>query len=274
LLYYMNYKAMNTENYYKKIKALNIVHYTGETSYYEKAPLRSVENALLKTLKPGSRILDLGCGSGRFSVGVAEQGFGVVGMDITPAAIAAAKNKALNVGVDNVSFLEGDMTLIPFPDNSFDYVFCPRFVINAVATQEKRKKSVTEMIRVVKPDGSVFIESFNKLYSGRGLGMPIRNIVRDIWRVIVLATCRLFKKEYKGLLPGDIVYPNNKVAGAPDGYAHLPTPFEFKKLVPRGQKAKIYSITQILGNRKKPDIFKLFRYSMWIIVIKKVDRLT
>ncbi len=92
---------MNTENYYKKIKALNIVHYTGETSYYEKAPLRSVENALLKTLKPGSRILDLGCGSGRFSVGVAEQGFWVVGMDITPAAIAAAKNKALNAGVDN-----------------------------------------------------------------------------------------------------------------------------------------------------------------------------
>jgi ubiquinone/menaquinone biosynthesis C-methylase UbiE len=259
------------EAYYDRIKKFNIVHYAGETSYYTKAPLRPAEVVLLGRLPQGATILDLGCGSGRFSVGAALHGFNVTGLDITPKAIEAAGKKALEEGVHNIIFVEGDMTSISFPENTFDYVFCPRFVINAVATSAKRKKAVREMLRVVKPTGAVFIESFNKLYFGRGPITPLGNILRDFWRLLTIGGCRLFRKSYSGLLPGDITYKNNKVAGAPDGYAHLPTIFELKRMVSHDKNisANFQSIPQITGRIKGLDFFKYFRYSIWMTLKKR-----
>jgi ubiquinone/menaquinone biosynthesis C-methylase UbiE len=132
---------MNENDYYARIKELNISHYAGEVSYYTQAPLREVEKKLLASIPKGSRILDVGCGSGRFSIGAAQSGHTVTGIDITPAAITAASEKAKNLKLGDVSFLVGDMTEMSFQNNEFDYAFCPRFSINAVATFQKRKKS-------------------------------------------------------------------------------------------------------------------------------------
>src|SRR3989338_6490982 len=141
---------MNEDDYYARIKELNISHYAGEISYYTQAPLREVEKKLLASIPKGSRILDVGCGSGRFSIGTAQSGHTVIGIDITQAAITAASERAKNLKLDNVNFLVSDMTEMPFQNNEFDYVFCPRFSINAVATFQKRKKAIDEMMRVVK----------------------------------------------------------------------------------------------------------------------------
>ncbi|MGC9599342.1 MAG: class I SAM-dependent methyltransferase [Minisyncoccia bacterium] len=267
----MTRQAIDEEKYYKRIKNLNIAHYAGETSYYAAAPLRKVERKILDDLPRGAKILDLGCGSGRFSVNAALHGFNVTGIDITPQAVQEAKKKAFNEGARDAKFIEGDMTAIPFPDEFFDYVFCPRFSINAVATFAKRKKAIAEMLRVIKPNGIVFVESFNKLYVGRGLLVPLKNILRDIWRRLMMVGCKLFGKEYSNLLPGDIVYKNNKVLGAPDGYAHLPTIFELKSMIPDDNKvaANFFSIPQVVGNIKGCDPFKFFRYSIWVVLAKK-----
>ncbi len=260
-------KFINQKEYYHKIKNLNILHYTGEVSYYEKAPLRIAEKAILNRLKPGAIILDLGCGAGRFSLGIAKLGFNVTGIDITPDAINAAFEKSKSLNLKNVKFLVGDMTKLPFEDNAFDYVFCPRFSINAVATFSQRKKAIQEMIRVVKDSGVVFIESFNKLYLGKGPILFFKNIIRDIWKNFLIFFSWLLNKKYKGLLPGDIIYESNKVLGASQGYAHLPTIFELKKLVPKNTKYKFYSIPQIVKNRRK-DLYKIFRYSIWVAINK------
>lgn len=61
------------------------------------------------------------------------------------------------------------MTNLFFKDKGFDYVFCPRFSINAVATFSQREKAIEEMLRIVKDDGIVFIESFNKFYLAKEL---------------------------------------------------------------------------------------------------------
>lgn len=209
----MKNEIIDQKEYYKKIKELNIVHYAGEVSYYSKAPLRKVEKKLLSKLKPNTDLLDLGCGSGRFSVGAAQIGFNVTGVDITPQAIEAAKRKAEKSELTNVRFLVGDMTNLSFKDKNFDYVFCPRFSINAVATFSQRKKAIEEMLRIVKDDGIVFIESFNKFYLGKGIIFLLKNIIRDILRYISIFYSYLRNKKYLGLLPGDIVYKANKVKG-------------------------------------------------------------
>jgi len=255
------------ENYYQKIKKLNIRHYTGEIPYYSKELFRKAEVVILNKINKKSKILDLGCGSGRFSINAGEMGFNVTGIDITPEAIKTCKKRAIQKKLIRTKFLVADMSKIPFPDNYFDYVFCPRFSINAVATFKKRKKSIEEMVRVVKPGGKVFIESFNKLYLGNGPIFLFKNIFGDLIRQIKIIFCKLFSKEYQGLLPGDITYESNKVSTASIGYAHLPTFVELRKLIPKNKNYEFYSIFQIVNN-KKIDFLKNFRYSIWIFIRK------
>jgi ubiquinone/menaquinone biosynthesis C-methylase UbiE len=259
---------INEEDYYKRIKEFNISHYTGEVPYYIQAPLRRAEKKILISIPKGSKILDVGCGSGRFSIGAALAGYDVTGIDITSEAINAASNKAKRIELNNLNFLVGDMTNMPFKDNEFDYVFCPRFSINAVATFQRRQKAIQEMIRVVKLGGIVYIESFNRFYLGKGLSFLLKNIFLDIQKIFTMAFYWIFQKQYTGLLLGDITYRANKVNAAPKGYAHLPTIFELKKLTSAHVPLKFYSIPQIV-REGSIDIFKYLRYSIWIFLTKK-----
>lgn len=263
-------KIIDEEDYYNKIKNLNISHYTGEIYYYINAPLRQIEKKLLSSIPENAKILDVGCGSGRFSIAAAQIGYNITGIDITPKAIDAANNKARKIKIDNIKFLVDDMTSMPFNNGEFDYVFCPRFSINAVATFQKRQNAIKEMTRVVKPGGIVYIESFNKFYLGQGISLLLKDISNDMKRELIILLCRLSRKKYSGLLPGDITYKSNKVNGAPEGYAHLPTIFELIKLLPNKIIYRFYSIPEII-NDKKIDLFKYFRYSIWIFLTKLTE---
>lgn len=256
------------ESYYKRIKELNLKHYAGEVPYYSSASLRKVEEKLLSQIPSGSSILDLGCGSGRFSIGAARfDKFKVTGVDITPEAIKASRKRAVDLNLSNAKFQVQDMTELEFGPNSFDYVFCPRFVINAVSTPSRRQMAVEEMLRVVKKGGNVYIESFNKFYLGKGIFIPLKTIVTDIKRVIKMNIYKLIGKTYDDLLPGDIIYASNKVVGATEGYAHIPTILELKTMIPKGTKFKMLSIPEIIHD-KSIDPLKYSRYSIWLILFK------
>jgi predicted RNA methylase len=58
---------------------------------------------------PYGPALDLGCGTGRWSVKLALRGWRVVGVDVVPAAIEAARRRAEAAGVD-AAFIEGKVT--------------------------------------------------------------------------------------------------------------------------------------------------------------------
>lgn len=255
------------DDYYQKIKRLNIKHYSGEVPYYSTADLRPAEKTLLSKLDKKSVLLDLGCGSGRFSIGAAKLGFKITGVDITPDAVKAATKRARELNLKKANFQVGDMTELEFKSDSFDVVFCPRFVINAVSTQRRREMAVKEMLRVVKKGGKVQIESFNRFYLGMGVLVPVKNIFEDFKRNIRMKISKLQGKKYDGLLPGDMVYPSNKVKDATEGYAHIPTIFELKRLVPQETKFKVLSIPEIVYNRSF-DPLKYFRYSLWLILEK------
>ena len=70
----------------------------------------------------GKRVLDLGCGDGRFALGVAGAASSVVGVDPDPAAIAAAKKNARRAHVRNVRFTVGAAQSLQFPGEAFDVV--------------------------------------------------------------------------------------------------------------------------------------------------------
>jgi SAM-dependent methyltransferase len=88
---------------------------------------RTVENSaayLLPWLWPSARLLDVGCGPGTITVGLAArvtQG-GVVGIDAATEVLAEARSEALRRGQDNVSFEVGDAYHLGFDDGIFDVV--------------------------------------------------------------------------------------------------------------------------------------------------------
>jgi arsenite methyltransferase len=76
-------------------------------------------------LKPAVNVLDVGCGTGFPTLELAQRlgpNASVTGIDPWAAAIARARRKANIWRVDNVKFVNGDATAMPFPDGSFDLI--------------------------------------------------------------------------------------------------------------------------------------------------------
>jgi arsenite methyltransferase len=110
----------------------------------------------LGRLQPGERVLDLGSGAGTDSLVAAQMvapGGQVIGIDMTAAMLDKARHAASAVGADNVSFVEGEIEKLPFPDGSFDVV-----ISNGVIDLVPDKDVVfAEVFRVLAPGGRVQI---------------------------------------------------------------------------------------------------------------------
>ncbi|MBY3621017.1 methyltransferase domain-containing protein [Acinetobacter sp. CUI P1] len=111
--------------------------------------------AEIAELKPGMRVLDVSSGRGTQAIYYAENyGVQVTGIDISENMIKSATDSAQRSGnTDRVSFRLGDSQALPFSDNSFDVV------INecAVGIPDDSQQVLNEMVRVVKPGGTVVI---------------------------------------------------------------------------------------------------------------------
>ena len=75
-----------------------------------------------RRLVRGKKVLDLGCGNGRFALGVAPLASTVDGLDPDPEAIASAKRIARKTAVRNVRFAVGAAQRLPYPDGAFEVV--------------------------------------------------------------------------------------------------------------------------------------------------------
>ena len=102
----------------------------------------------------GGRVLEIGCGPGRFVALLAALGFEVTGAD--PVAYSAWEAiKAIR----SVEFFEGvKAESLPFPDARFDHVAC----LNAMLYFDDPEKALNEMRRVIKPGGRLFLRTINR----------------------------------------------------------------------------------------------------------------
>lgn len=101
-------------------------------------------------LKPGTKVLDVACGTGNLALPAAKTGAQVTGVDIAPNLLEQGSENAKREGL-NVQFDEGDAEALPYDDASFDTVvtmfgamFAPRPELVAA-----------ELKRVVRPGGLI-----------------------------------------------------------------------------------------------------------------------
>ncbi len=123
---------------------------------------------LLKHSGP-QRVLDVATGTGDLALEVARLGTRkVVGVDVASEMLRLAARKAVQRGFGSViSFQEGSAERLPFSDGAFDAVT----VAFGVRNFSSLAKGLSEMYRVLRPDGEVVILEFSQPRS-----FPIRQV--------------------------------------------------------------------------------------------------
>jgi ubiquinone/menaquinone biosynthesis C-methylase UbiE len=110
-------------------------------------------------LRPGARVLDLGCGPGRYALAFAEQGAEVVGVDSAVALLLQAKRFASERSV-RAPWVRGDMRRVPLLAESCDAVV----VMDAFGffdPDSENEQILAEAARVLVPGGCVVLKVVN-----------------------------------------------------------------------------------------------------------------
>ncbi len=122
---------------------------------------RKLDLALdLASPAPGSRVLEIGCARGQFTLPLARQGYAVVGYDLSPASVELARRRAAETGIANAKFVVGDAeNLGAFPDDFFEVVFS----FSTLRYVPDVSRALTEIRRVLRPGGRAALDFPNRL---------------------------------------------------------------------------------------------------------------
>ena len=140
-------------------KMMSLVH---ETLYgLFRDPCETLDAA---GLKPGQKVLEVGCGPGFFTIPAAR----VVGdkgtvhaLDISPLAVERVQQKIEKEGATNVETILADAAQTGLPDQSFDLIFAFGFA-HAAGSMEN---ILAELHRLLKPAGILAIEGASRISS-------------------------------------------------------------------------------------------------------------
>ncbi|ELY37271.1 class I SAM-dependent methyltransferase [Natronorubrum tibetense] len=201
---------------------------------------RREKAAVLEAIMPveDRNILEIACGTGRFSVMLAEQGADVVGLDISAAMLQQGRKKAQNVELEGtLEFLRGDAGRLPFPDDHFDTVVAMRFFHLA----DDPKAFLAEMRRVSREQ--IVFDTFNRFSS------------RSIYNWALPMGSRLYSKSEVAVL---LAKTNLTLVDVEDDFI---VPYGFYRSIPNVLASPIRTIDETIG--KLPVTDHLASVSYW-----------
>ena len=133
-------------------------------------------------LKPGTVFLDLACGSGIYSLEAAkrigEKGF-VYGVDLWEDGIKMLEKRIAEQGITNIKPLHRDASKVPLDDKSIDTCLMAT-VLHDFVGDGNVDKVLDEVVRLLKPDGTLAILEFKKINGPPGPPIRVRMTPEEV----------------------------------------------------------------------------------------------
>jgi ubiquinone/menaquinone biosynthesis C-methylase UbiE len=145
------------DSVYQRLKADGAYGWTSEEDHTQVVRPRILQAIEQLSIPSGSRILDLGCGTGDIAIWLGLEGFEAYGIDIAPSAIAWAKEKA-QAQQSQVQFTVGSvLDLAAYPDNFFHLVVDGRCLHCIIGPD--RAATLANVHRVLPSEGGFLVQS-------------------------------------------------------------------------------------------------------------------
>lgn len=110
----------------------------------------------------GNPILELGCGTGRVLLPLAQAGHRVTGVDLSPALLDVARSKLRGMDyAPQVTLVEGDLRTFDLPQKAFAFAFCTSNTLMHLSTQADQLAVLRNAYRHLAPDGLLLLDLFN-----------------------------------------------------------------------------------------------------------------
>ena len=132
---------------------------------------------VVSSIRADDRVIDVGCGPGSITVGLAEIAGHVTGVDLDEAEFTDAREYAAKRGIGNLEFLQGSIYQLGFADASFD--MCTLF--SMMETLDDPLAGLAEVRRVLKPGGLIGASSIE--YGGLILHGPHEALLRRFYEL-------------------------------------------------------------------------------------------
>jgi ubiquinone/menaquinone biosynthesis C-methylase UbiE len=131
--------------------ALKASWMAGDFGQIAKYSAKTGEEFIARTpIKPGTRILDVACGTGNTAIPAAKAGAVVTGVDIAPNLLEQARQRAAAEKL-KVVFQEGDAEELPFKDREFDLVI----TMFGAMFAPRPERVAAELVRVCRSGGQI-----------------------------------------------------------------------------------------------------------------------
>jgi ubiquinone/menaquinone biosynthesis C-methylase UbiE len=214
--------------------AWSVAEYTREQG------LRPLEAELIEEFfpRPPVGVLDLGCGAGRTTIGLARQGYQAVGIDLSVTLLAQARQR-----YPQIEFRVMDATRLQFADASFAAALFSYNGIDCIYPAAARRRCLAEVFRVLAPGGIFLLSSHNligSVFSG-GYWYP-----RGYWNA-----AKLFARQWRNSLAREW-YIRYEDGGGPQFLYSAPPGYTVRQLEDVG--FSVVAVRGVNGERRRAAI--------------------
>jgi SAM-dependent methyltransferase len=188
-------------------------------AYDAEAEIISRETALLPEeqvllegpLARGGRLLDVGCGAGREAIGFARAGLQVVGIDVAPAMIARARDRARAEGLA-IELAVGEPLTWPAPPTPFDAIYFSPGIYSHIPGRARRVRTLARLLDLLAPGGFIVVGPI------LSPPLPVLSRTRMVNALRLVGRAAGLRRLAE---PGDHLYRGHALARAPLSYRYV-----------------------------------------------------